>query len=92
MMETTKINGFEVKLSGKHPAIIIRNNDRFGAVASVAEILAKHKINIAQMEVTRNDIGKEALMVIEVDDQVDDHVLKELEKANHIIQISRIEQ
>lgn len=91
-METAKFDGFNVKLSGKHPAIIIRNNDRHGTIASVAEILAKHKINIAQMEVTRNDIGKEALMVIEVDDQVDDYILKELERVNHIIHIAKIEQ
>ncbi len=90
-METATFDGFDVKLSGNYSAIIIRNNDRIGTIASVAEILAKHKINIAQMKVTRNDIGKEALMVIELDDQVDDHILKELESVNHIIQISKIE-
>ncbi|MGA8941107.1 MAG: ACT domain-containing protein [Thermoactinomyces sp.] len=90
-METANL-GFDIKLSGKLPTIIIRNHDRFGTIASVAEILAKHKINIAQMEVTRKDIGKEAMMVIEVDDQVDDHILSELKSLNNILQISRLEQ
>ncbi|HLR41154.1 MAG TPA: ACT domain-containing protein, partial [Virgibacillus sp.] len=52
--------------------------------------LAKHKINIGHMEVNRKDVGKEALMVIEVDQNVEDTILKELESADHIIQISKI--
>ncbi len=79
-----------MRLSGNHPAILIMHNDRFGAIASVTEILAKHEINIGHMEVNRKDVGKEALMVIEVDQNVDDGVLKELESAEHIEQIAKI--
>jgi len=89
-VEITELNGFELRLSGNHPAILIMHNDRFGAIASVTRILAKHEINIGHMEVNRKDVGKEALMVIEVDQNVDDSVLKELDKADHIIQISKI--
>lgn len=89
-IEITELNGFELRLSGNHPAILIMHNDRFGAIASVTKILAKYEINIGHMEVNRKDVGKEALMIIEVDQNVDDTVLKELEDADHIIQISKI--
>ncbi|WP_284139912.1 MULTISPECIES: L-serine ammonia-lyase, iron-sulfur-dependent subunit beta [unclassified Virgibacillus] len=89
-VEITELNGFELRLSGNHPAILIMHNDRFGAIASVTKILAKHEINIGHMEVNRKDVGKEALMVIEVDQNVEDSVLHELENADHIIQISKI--
>lgn len=89
-VEITELNGFELRLSGNHPAILIMHNDRFGAIASVAKILAKYEINIGHMEVNRKDVGKEALMVIEVDQNVEDRILKELENADHIIQISKI--
>lgn len=89
-VEITELNGFELRLSGNHPAILIMHNDRFGAIASVTRILAKYEINIGHMEVNRKDVGKEALMVIEVDQNIDDSVLKELEDADHIIQISKI--
>lgn len=89
-VEITELNGFELRLSGNHPAILIMHNDRFGAIASVTKILAKYEINIGHMEVNRKDVGKEALMVIEVDQNVDDTVLKELDDADHIIQISKI--
>ncbi|WP_163970703.1 L-serine ammonia-lyase, iron-sulfur-dependent subunit beta [Oceanobacillus halotolerans] len=89
-VEITELNGFELRLSGNHPAILIMHNDRFGAIASVTKILAKHEINIGHMEVNRKDVGKEALMVIEVDQNVDDAILKELQSADHIIQIAKI--
>ncbi|WP_077622058.1 L-serine ammonia-lyase, iron-sulfur-dependent subunit beta [Sediminibacillus massiliensis] len=88
--EITELNGFELRLSGNHPAVLVMHNDRFGAIASVTQILAKYEINIGRMEVSRKDIGKEALMVIEVDQNVDDHILKELEDAAHILQIAKI--
>lgn len=89
-VEITELNGFVLRLSGNHPAILIMHNDRFGAIASVTKILAKHEINIGHMEVNRKDVGKEALMVIEVDQNVPDIVLQELEQADHIIRISKI--
>ena len=90
-VEITELNGFQLRLSGNHPAILIMHNDRFGAIASVTEILAKHEINIGHMEVNRKDVGKEALMVIEVDQNVSDDILEELQSREHIIQISKIE-
>ncbi|WP_080874793.1 L-serine ammonia-lyase, iron-sulfur-dependent subunit beta [Oceanobacillus timonensis] len=89
-VEITELNGFELRLSGNHPAILIMHNDRYGAIASVTKILAKYEVNIGHMEVNRKDVGKEALMVIEVDQNVDDTILQELEAADHIISIAKI--
>lgn len=89
-VEITELNGFALRLSGNHPAILIMHNDRYGAIASVTKILAKHEINIGHMEVNRKDVGKEALMVIEVDQNVEDPILRELEDAQHINQIAKI--
>jgi len=89
-VEIIELNGFVLRLSGNHPAILVMHNDRFGAIASVTNILAKHEINIGHMEVNRKDVGKEALMVIETDQNLNDNVLQELENADHIIHISTI--
>ncbi|TQS75597.1 L-serine ammonia-lyase, iron-sulfur-dependent, subunit beta [Ornithinibacillus gellani] len=89
-VEITELNGFELRLSGNHPALLITHNDRFGAIASVTSVLAKHEVNIGHMEVNRKDVGQEALMVIEVDQNVDDSILKELEASEYIGHISKI--
>lgn len=89
-VEITELNGFELRLSGNHPAILVMHNDRFGAIASVTEILAAYEINIGHMEVNRKDVGKEALMVIETDQNIEDKVMRKLENADHIRHISTI--
>lgn len=88
--EITELNGFELRLSGQHPAILIMHNDRYGAIAAVTEILARNEINIGQMQVARKELGKEALMTIEVDQKIGDHVLNELERSSHILQVAKI--
>lgn len=90
-IEITELNGFELRLSGNHPAILIMHNDRHGTIASVTKILAKHELNIGHMEVNRKDIGKEALMVIEVDGNASEAVMKEISNAEHVLQVSKID-
>lgn len=89
-IEITELNGFELKLSGHHPAILVVHNDRYGTIASVANVLAKYAINIGHMEVSRKEKGKEALMTIEVDQPIDPAVIEELSQLPHIIQVTKI--
>lgn len=89
-VEITELNGFKLRLSGNHPALLIMHNDRFGAIASVTTILAKHEINIGHMEVNRKDVGDAALMVIEVDQNIKDTLLNELRQAPHITNVCTI--
>ncbi|MUK87488.1 L-serine ammonia-lyase, iron-sulfur-dependent, subunit beta [Ornithinibacillus sp. L9] len=91
-IEITELNRFELRLSGNHPAILVMHNDRFGAIASVTSILAKYEINIGHMEVNRNDTTKEAIMVIETDQNIEEHVRNELAEAEHITRVSTIDR
>ncbi|WP_442599461.1 L-serine ammonia-lyase, iron-sulfur-dependent subunit beta [Neobacillus sp. D3-1R] len=89
-IEITELNGFKLKLSGHHPAILVVHNDRFGAIANVASILANYEINIGHMEVSRKEVGKLALMTIEVDHNIEDEVLHEIEKLPNILKVTKI--
>lgn len=89
-IEIAELNGFELRLSGNHPAILVVHNDKFGTIAGVANVLAKFSINVGHMEVARKDIGQLALMTIEVDQNIDDHILDELSKLPNIIQVTKI--
>jgi L-serine dehydratase len=89
-IEITELNGFKLKLSGHHPALLVVHNDRYGTIASVANVLAKYAINIGHMEVSRKEKGKEALMTIELDQPVDEAILAELAQLPHIIQVTKI--
>ncbi|WP_033829259.1 L-serine ammonia-lyase, iron-sulfur-dependent subunit beta [Bacillus andreraoultii] len=89
-IEIAEINGFKLKLTGEHPAIVVVNNDRFGCIANVAHIMAKHKINIGHMEVSRKEKGKLALMVLELDENVDETLMAEISALPNILQVARI--
>lgn len=89
-IEIIELNGFELKLSGHHPAILVVHNDRFGAIANVSNVLAKYEINIGHMEVSRKEKGKIALMVIEVDQNIDQHIIDEIIKLPNILQVTKI--
>lgn len=89
-IEIAEINGFKLKLTGEHPAIVVVNNDRFGCIANVANVMAKHKINIGHMEVSRKEKGKLALMVLELDENIDETLMAEIAEIPNILQVARI--
>lgn len=89
-IEITELNGFVLKLSGNHPAILVVHDDRYGAIAGVANVLAKFAINIGHMEVSRKEKGQKALMTIEVDQNIDDTVIQELSALPNITQVTKI--
>lgn len=61
------IDNFSVTVTGAQPTLLVFHFDRAGAVAQVTTALAKDQCNIAHMEVARASRGKDALMLIELD-------------------------
>lgn len=73
----TKIGDFDVDLTGQYPALIIVHKDRPGVVNGVTSILARYKINIAYMRVSRKMRGQEAMMIVETDDELSTEVVED---------------
>lgn len=89
-IEIIELNSFQLKLSGNHPAILVVHDDRFGVIAAVSNVLAKYEINIGHMEVSRKEKGKQALMVIEVDQNVENDLLEEVASLPYINKVTKI--
>jgi len=89
-IEIIELNGFVLRLSGHHPAILVEHTDKYGAIASVANVLAEREINIGHMEVSRKEKGQKALMTIEVDQNIGDTILAEIEKLPTILGVTKI--
>lgn len=66
----TEVNGYQVRLSGEFPALITVHADTPGVILRVANILAEHKINVAFMNVARQQKGKDAFMTVEGDHEI----------------------
>ena len=89
-IEISEVNGFKLRLTGGMPAILVVHNDSTGCIANVANCLAMHNVNIGHMEVSRIERGHTALMVIEVDQNIDERILQQISFIPHITKVSKI--
>lgn len=87
LVQITNVDGFNLRLSGEAPALLIFHKDAYGSIASVTQLLAMAYVNVSHMEVSRNEKGREALMVIETDQKVNQDVLGLMNKQPNIIKI-----
>ncbi len=83
-----KINKIDVELDGTYHTIITNHNDVPGVVTKITGILYKFGINIATMKVFRSNKGEDAMMLIEVDSEPLDSVFQEINKLEHIYNVT----
>ena len=77
-IQVTELNGFAINVNMNTPTIIIVHQDVPGMIAYVTDILSSYRINIAQMNVTREKAGEKAIMIIEVDSHDCDKAVDEI--------------
>ena len=83
-IQVTELNGFNVALNLNTPTLIIVHQDVPGMIAKVTDSLSKHNINIAQMNVTRENSGEKAIMIIEIDSRDVDQALAKIRAIDNL--------
>ncbi|HUU70868.1 MAG TPA: phosphoglycerate dehydrogenase [Planctomycetota bacterium] len=73
-----RIDGLDVDVAPQGPVLIVRNDDKPGAISHIATVLAKRGINIARMTVGRDEPGGKAITVLNIDEPVKDDVIDEI--------------
>lgn len=86
----SRIDGYEVELSGNLPTIFIRQLDTRGVLSHITTVLAEGGINIATMKVSRKNRSEEATCVIEVDDVIKAELLRKIENNPNIYAVKFI--
>jgi L-serine dehydratase len=86
----TNINGDKVEFTGMFPTIIVRQIDAKGVLNKITSIMAKNDINIATMKVTRRAKGKEAVSILEADNNIPDSVVEEISKIDEMLSVKAI--
>ena len=79
-----RVGELEIEINAESPTIVVPHLDRPGVVSMVSRILAESNINIAVLRLSRQEKGKNATMVIEVDGRVPADVLESLRQLNHV--------
>lgn len=91
LVQITRVDGFDLRLSGEAPALLIFHQDAYGTIASVTRILAENAINISHMEVARAERGQDALMVIETDQPVNLELVRLIQEQPHIFKTIKLD-
>ncbi|HUB66274.1 MAG TPA: phosphoglycerate dehydrogenase [Candidatus Methylacidiphilales bacterium] len=82
-----RINGHNLEASPAGVLLLVVNKDRPGMVGSIGTLLAKHKINIASMSLSRGEEGGHALSVYNLDELPAPEVIKEIEADPGILSV-----
>lgn len=80
----SEIDGLTANFSGEAPTLVVYNQDRPGCIVKVTSRLGEAGINIGTMQVYRDARGGQAVMVIEVDQEMPYAQIAELEKEDGI--------
>ncbi len=78
----------EIPISGT--LLMLNNKDRPGIVGYLGTLLARHKVNIANMSLSRDTAGGQALTVLNLDSAPPQAVLDELKKDGDISNVKVI--
>jgi len=78
------INDYPVDVETKGTMLIAKYKDIPGIIGFIGTKLGEHGINIAKMQVGRQEPGGEAVMVLKVDQNVPQQVIVELKKMEHV--------
>ena len=74
-----KIQEHNIDASPEGNLLIFENTDPPGVVGAIGRVLGEGNINIANMSLSRNKVGGQALSILNVDSAVDAATLKKIE-------------
>jgi predicted regulator of amino acid metabolism with ACT domain len=82
----THLGQFDVDVAIEGMVLLVRQQDRPGLVAAVANALAGEGVNVSFMTVGRVEKGKDAIMCIGVDSSPSQEMLEQIEAVDGIIE------
>ncbi|MBI2875187.1 MAG: phosphoglycerate dehydrogenase [Firmicutes bacterium] len=80
-----QLDGYRMDISPAPYMLVSEHIDKPGIIGKVGTILGTHRVNIAGMQVGRKSIGGEAVMVLQVDHDLEAPVLRAVEEVDGII-------
>ena len=83
-----EIDGMMANFSGEAPTLVVYNQDKPGCIVKATSKLGTEGINIGTMQVYRDERGGNAVMVIEVDQEVPAECIRQLEQEDGIDKVT----
>ncbi len=84
------VDGYTVEAIPKGHLLVLFNADRPGMIGFIGQVLGEANINIAMMNLSRQDINDKAVSLLSVDSCIPDETLKKLRTHEHILAAHQI--
>ncbi len=91
-VEVCELNQMPISFDATAHTLIISQFDAPGIIASVSSLMAGAAVNISAMRVAREAIGKEAIMIMELDNLPDPAIIAALRTMNYITGVTLLEK
>jgi L-serine dehydratase len=85
-----RIDGFDVRVTGSLPTLVVLADDVPGTIALISGMLADNGLNLATMRVDRTGRGERALMTIEADHEIPEALVADLGEQDWVHWMRRI--
>ena len=86
-----RINGIDISITGNYQTLIIMQKDEPGVAAHVTKCLFEEGINIAFLNVYRENKGEIAFTVVEVDNELTPALVEKVQQFPAILQVNTIQ-
>lgn len=83
-IEIQKLGGVNVAFNGKENTLIIHQLDAPGVIARVSSCVANQRVNIATLQVYRRKAGEDAMMVMELDGELENYTLEYMRRLEGV--------
>lgn len=87
-IRVNQIDGITANFCGDYPTLVVRNQDTPGCVAKITSLLSFCGVNIATMQLYRNNRGGDAVSIIECDQEIDLNSINWLRQQKDIIKVT----
>ena len=86
-----RINKFTLEAIPEGNMLVIYNNDKPGVIGNIGATLGNNSVNIARLQLSREQVDKQALIVLSTDSVVSEEVINELRNLPNVISLTQLE-
>lgn len=82
-----EINGMQMEFDGEYYTLITTHRDLPGMIAHITNILALSNVNIAFMKLYREEKNKNAMLIVEADQDIPDEVVNKIKENENVLSV-----
>ena len=83
----TEVQGIPIEANFASNILYVRNYDKPGFIGSIGTLLAKNKINIGSFHLGRRENSGEAIAILSIDQEVNNHTMNNLLNLKHVVRV-----